>query len=415
MQFGFAKGTHIITLVVTDNLGARSQVATGTVIVIEQPPPVSSVWPMSGRDPQRSGLSPFAGPSVQPHAPTWVFSAGAAIVGDIDLSSEGNLYFATATALYALKRDGTQLVPPSLAGSMSNGATFITEPVIDDRNGSVYIGIRNLDRTSSIVRYDKQLQNATLVAQGDGYFLSSLVIGDNSVLYHASSTAVGAIGNGITWSVTGYTWCQPPALGRDGAVFTVCFSGPSGKGLYKFNGTNGAQLKFAGGFAGTDPMIDARGRLWSGYMAFSGVVFGGAYSAWDNDLNYLGLFSDYTTGRATLLPDGSNVRPGYRFGNTSVLSALAAVSCGNSLCPEPRWGRDLASPDERFDTLASADAEGNVFVGTTLGVYCLDAANGNTKWNINLGDVITTQPAISNDGKVYVGSFGGNVYALGGQ
>src|SRR5262249_31734481 len=99
----------------------------------------SSIWPMSGHDPRRTGLSPFTGPALVPRGPSWVFDAGAPIVGDLAVSSQGNIYFAAGSKLYALNPHGTNLTSP--VGLPDVAAT---SPAIDDRNSFVYIAVGNV-------------------------------------------------------------------------------------------------------------------------------------------------------------------------------------------------------------------------------------------------------------------------------
>ena len=68
---------------------------------------------------------------------------------------------------------------------------------------------------------------------------------------------------------------------------------------------------------------------------------------------------------------------------------------------------------ERFTSLPTADAVGNIFIGSTSAVYCLNSIDGSTKWSLPVSAVVTTQPVISRDGNVYVGTSDGKIYALG--
>jgi len=59
-----------------------------------------------------------------------------------------------------------------------------------------------------------------------------------------------------------------------------------------------------------------------------------------------------------------------------------------------------------------AVADGKVYVGSWDGnVYALDASTGKPVWNYTTGGNVWSSPAVA-DGKVYVGSWDGNVYAL---
>jgi outer membrane protein assembly factor BamB len=59
-----------------------------------------------------------------------------------------------------------------------------------------------------------------------------------------------------------------------------------------------------------------------------------------------------------------------------------------------------------------AVVDGKVYVGSYDGnVYCLDASTGNLAWKYTTGDIVSSSPAVAN-GKVYVGSQDSNVYCL---
>ncbi len=82
-------------------------------------------WPMPGHDAQRTSRANYAGPTSAPSSPSWIFSSGGPIVGDITTSAEGKLYFAS-DKLYALNPDGTSFVPAVTIGIAATG------PVVDD-------------------------------------------------------------------------------------------------------------------------------------------------------------------------------------------------------------------------------------------------------------------------------------------
>jgi len=167
-------------------------------------------------------------------------------------------------------------------------------------------------------------------------------------------------------------------------------------GLSKFNGQTGTNIGVAAYSRGaTEPMMDNQGRLYAGFMAFNGIFYIGSYDTWDSNLNHLSAnWMDYTTSRATLMPDGwSTLKLGY---------------LGLGFRGAYYW--DLSGS---WSSLPSTDNVGKIYIGTPTGVACLNANDGSTKWSFTTGDTITTQPVISNNGLLYAGANSGNIYAFG--
>jgi len=386
------------------------------------------IWPMSGHDPQRTGMSAFLGPKTTPSVvgPAWPFQAESPIIGDIAVSREGNIYFASFN-FYALKPDGSAYAAPvagnQLAGGSSSGYSlmalqpppFLTGPAIDDKNGFVYIAARNFSTGGfDIYRFNKQLQDQTLVYHGSGD-VSQLIVGNNGAVYFSSGQTVNAVGP-VSWTSTAcpYWPSGAPALGSDGSAYFMCPTpnySPPGGGVFKVDSQTGAFVKMApyGGGRSTELMIDNAGIIHAGLIGFDGVMFYGSYDSWDLDLNRgPSRWMDYTTSRATALPDGSTVRWGLAYWDVVVLSFRPAT--GNDW---ENWDIELPNHAiERFSSLPSTDAQGNIYVGSNLGLYCLNPLNGNILWRFPTDGAVTTQPAISTGGAIYVGTSSGKVYAL---
>ena len=302
---------------------------------------VSIVWPMSGHDPQRSGLSSFVGLEIAPTSPSWTYTTSASVIGDIAVSAEGNIYFAS-DKLYALEPDGTLLVP---AVSMS----AVTSPAIDDHNGYVYIG-QSTSNGWDIVRYTKQLQFPIVIFSGTGS-LSPLIIGENGAVYFQYKrfpglvTAAGpvnwtvALCPGESGTVPGSPVPNAPIIGRDGSVYAIC---PEAF-LFKLDGQTGQTLASTGvGRNEVEPMMDMQNHIWSGNQAFGGAIFFGSFVSWDSNLNVVSVdesasFTSFTTARVTMLPDGSTVRRGYTSFPDAVLSFRGAHTWDVEL-PNPRHG-----------------------------------------------------------------------------
>jgi YVTN family beta-propeller protein len=291
------------------------------------------VWPMTGHDPQRMGYSPFIGPKTAP-SPSWIFPTGEPIIGDLVISAEGKIYFAS-DKLYALNLNGTPYAP-------AVPISPLTSPAIDDINGYIYITAQSAPGRYNVLRYSKQLENSTVVFSGAFQFgaivPSAIVVGPDGTIYFSDGVSIIAWGP-RTWISPGQPFFGPcfgnpgllaPTLGRDGSVYSMCQSGGGsgfGSGLYRFDGTTGAQIGFAGySRGGTELIVDLRNDIRAGFQAFNGITFNGSYDTWDADLNQLTATSVFnpTTSRSALMPDGtSTVRIGFSF-QTNELDAIGA-------------------------------------------------------------------------------------------
>jgi PQQ-like domain/Kelch motif/Galactose oxidase, central domain len=373
----------------------------------------NSVWPMTGHDPQRTGLSPFTGPKSAPAKPSWTYPTGAAVIGDLAISAEGIIYF-SSDKLYALNQDGTpyvQAVPISP----------LTSPTVDDINQFVYVTARNATGGYDVLRYSKQLQNPTVVFSGTIQFgvliPTPSIIGPDGTIYFSNGVSVIAVGP-RTWISPGQPFFGPcfgnpglltPTLGHDGSVYSMCQPGGGsgfGSGIYRFDGLTGAQIGFASySRGGTELIIDTQNRLRAGFQAFNGIILFGSYDTWDANLNQLTPTGQgsFTTSRSALFPDGfSTIRIGFSF-QSNGLDATGAHIWG-----VPSGAQTLPN----FSTVPTTDASGNVFVGTVSGVAALSGTDGSTLWFNSLTDTITTQPIISASGTLFVGSSSGKVYAF---
>lgn len=390
--------------------GQRTQEVT--VIARVAKPSSAPIWPMSGHDPQRTGLSQFAGPDSSPGPPLWTFATGAPVVGDLSISSEGIIYFGS-DRLYALNPDGTTYAPPASISGIAAG------PAIDDNSGYVYIPVI-APPGYDLLRFTKQLTGQTTVMHIPqsryDYGISAPIIAPDGTVYLLSGgypATLYSIGSS-TWqnsvcpfAMGSFGTKNAPTLGVDGTVYIMCEGDvyQAGGGLYKLDKTTGTTLAFYGYSRGASELvIDKNQIIHAGFEAFGGIFYLGSYDTWDGKLNHLsGNWMDYTTGRASLFPDGSStIRPGYSSGLNNTIAAEGAHS----------WEVDAdGSTIPDFSSVPSVDAVGTVYVGNTTGVIAY-RNDGSAAWSYSTADTITTQPVISNNGALYVGSSSGNVYAF---
>jgi hypothetical protein len=387
-----------------------------------------AIWPMQGQNPQKSGSSNYLGLTAAPTSTKWTFKTSSSVVGDITVSAEGTIYFAS-DKLYALNPNGTQFASPVVLSKAATG------PAIDDLNGYVYVAVGNTDGSFDVMRYSKSLTNATdIIHVTPAYYglISPLILGTDGTFYFMSGRFPS-----VVYSVGTHSWSNPvcpgeggpipssainaPAIGTDGSIYVMCsgngLSGLVTTGLNKLNPITGAQLAFSVYSYGsiyssgaTEPVIDTLQHIHSGYEAGSGITFLGGYDEWDSNLNLVSTpcmasCTAYTTGRAAVLSDGnSTVRIGYGYNTEHDLTASGKYTwtiVGNG------------HPYPSFTSIPTVDAFGHIFIGTATGIAQMSPTNGSFVWTYSTGDSITTQPAISNTGNLYVGSSSGNVYAFG--
>ncbi len=356
---------------------------------------LSPVWPMSGHDPQRTGLSSFTGPLVVPRGPQLTFDPGSPIIGDLTMSAEGNLYFATGTSVYAIRPDGTQYAAPQ-------ATVAVTGPAIDDRSGYVYVGQQSISGWN-VVRYTKQLQNPLVVYSGTGS-LGPLIVGANGAVYlFTGGTAVAS--GPVNWSTAVCGGLGGgPTIGYNGDVYGMCSDG-----LHRVDGGTGGSPLVSSYPGGVEPMVDSQGNLHSGYegIAFSAVTYvtWGDTSTWDKDLKHIASNSgDYMTSRASLAPDGVSV---VRLGSQDYLGQNYLSLRG----PTTSWDV-FAGIFRAFTSVPTIDAAGKIFVGMSDAMRCVNLSDHSTVWEFPMAERVVTQPVIGNTGTVYVATSSGKVYSF---
>lgn len=360
-------------------------------------PTLDSIWPMSGHDPQRTGHSSLTGPATTPGTPAWTVLTGAPIAGDIAVSAEGNIYFAS-DKLYAYKPDGTPLAPP-----VSLPYPAVSGPAIDDLNGYVYVGAFDQVNSWAVLRIDKSLQTSTIVshATGPNHLLHGLISND-STTYFQDFDGLHAAGK-RNWNQPLREHCNGhfgdiPTIAYNGDVYLACNALDQSGGLYRFDAQTGMLLSNTTVCAGTEIMEDPTRTLWFGKFNANGF---GCYGSMDERLKLLSFDNnDQTSSRSTLLADKtSRVKIGYAFNSAAILVAEGNVS----------W-QVPSNDDQKFVSVPTSDAANHVYVGLQGGVACLDGATGNTLWTLALNDQILTQPVVSAPGSLVVGGQSGRVY-----
>ncbi|MCC7007892.1 MAG: PQQ-binding-like beta-propeller repeat protein [Acidobacteria bacterium] len=400
--WGFRAGTYDITLRVTDGHGGED---TATArIEVTAADPGARVWPMNGHDARRTSRSGSAGPATRPTSPHWVFPTAEPVVGGLSVSAEGRLYFAS-DKFYALGSDGQVFAQAPVAAVSGKAQPVVTSAAIDDVNGFVYFGTYSPGGGWDLLRFNKDLSAPIVLEHGDQQDgqPSDVIVDDQGGVFffvnHRSGAVAYALGS-HSWTSTVCTtrWAGAPAIGADGHVYGAC----PGVGNLKLDRTTGVELA-RGTASGTELMIDDTAHLWGGFQQFTGVIFIGGFSSWNPDLTLASdsCCGEYTTGRASLFPDGtSTVRTGYAFQDDRILAAR-----GTDV-----WSMQVARPGI-FTTDPSVDASGRVFVGANAGLYVLRQVDGTVDWTFATPFPVTGQPVIA-DGAVYFATTNGSVYKL---
>ncbi len=196
------------------------------------------VWPMQGQNPQRTGQSPFAGPTRP--VLHWTYLTGG-IYNSPAIGSDGTVYFGSQdNRLYAVNSSGGHRWTYHTGGGIYNS------PAIGS-DGTVYVG--SLDNRFYAVNSAGMLRWS--YSTGPISSASSPAIGSDGTIYVGSDYDVGsdycqfyAFNSRGTcrWSyqMPGMSSGVPksPAIGSDGTVYV----GSMANRLYAFNLERGRQV-----------------------------------------------------------------------------------------------------------------------------------------------------------------------------
>lgn len=318
--------------------------------------------------------------------------------GDILLSSGGggsNIKVVDEQSLavtdYTLNRSGTtpSLGSADMAVFKLDGPTEL-EPVGHWQN---YIG--NPDYP--YMRYSPYSGPATAPAGNWSYGPADGVVYGGPTIMDGSLTGLGVNDGDIYFSTSG------------GSVYRL-----AGNGAY-LDHTSATLNPLA-----SSPTVDARGFMYVGGSYASSVPT--VYSLSAVDCEVISTFVPYGNGQITSTPtvgpDGTVyicITQGSSGSRATYLFALNVDGSGNL---SEKWRYNLGFANARSDSNVAIGENGTLYVGSPNGSFYALWDRGTTavlKWSISLDAApIAASPCLSPDGRIYIGTYGGNndIYAL---
>jgi len=211
----------------------------------------------------------------------------------------------------------------------------------------------------------------------------------------------------VVWKYQIGQWGITNGFAVDGDRAVVGVAGETEAYVYCFNATTGEVLwKFATGIA------EGWGGSWGSTPAIdNNRVFLGQY---DGFVYCLDLISGSLIWKSIDTLGSVDSSPAISNGRVFISNYCGYVFCFNETNGDLIW--KMVPPGWNWWS-SCAVANGKVFVGTGQPnrLYCLDEITGEVIWEEQLGPSnswIVSSPAISGDGKVFVGSEDGNIYCV---
>lgn len=278
----------------------------------------------------------------------WFYTTEAPINTSPAIDSDGTIYIASGSTLYAFRSDRTQ------EWTYQADDVISTSPVIG-QDGTIYFGAE--DERLYALSQAGDLKWKDFKAECG---IRSAVIGGDDTIY------VGSRDNNIY------------AVGEDSSL--------------KWNHETGGNV--------FDPVIDADGNIYFGSLDFDLYSFGiDGKRRWD--LPELAIYTltigkDGTlyAGQGSMIRDADdNYKDTYFYAlkpdSTILWKYKTDGTCSSSL----------------------VGSNGNIYFPGGYHIYALNA-DGSLEWKLDLGDYIGSNPVMSQDGIMYVGSTNGMLYAI---
>ena len=313
----------------------------------------NSSWPMFHQNPQHTGLSPYAGPSIPSLA--WSYQ-GDRMSSSPAIGSDGKVYISSFDDdsfdgyLYSLNPTA------SLDWSYKTGDGMVSSPAIGS-DGKVYVGSEDycLYSINSSGTFGWSYQTRDVIESSSPAIDSDgkvYIISGDSSLYSINSNG------GLVWSYQSgyYIGSSSPAIGSDGKVYFGSDAQEQNDGyLYSINSSGSLAWSYQNGSdEGSSPAIGSDGKV------------------------YIGSSKSETI-------DGYSYYYGYLYSVNSNASLVWSYQSGGDIFSSPAIGSD-----------------GKVYVGDTR-LYSINSS-GSLVWSYQSGGDIFSSPAIGSDGKVYIGS-----------
>jgi outer membrane protein assembly factor BamB len=365
-----------------------------SIISNPQPPKeldlMNSSWPMYCHDPKHSGQSPFH--TINTWDKIWRYDTIDLANGDVVIGSNGTIYIGS-TGLYAIYNNG------SLKWKYNTYYHNDGAPALDE-NGTIYFGTV-YGSPSYLYALNANGSLKWKYSVGGTYnIFSSPVIGSDNTIYfgcgggHPPSGKIIALnpdGSLLWFFNTSHMVYSSPAIGHDGTIYcgshdTYLYA------LYPNNGTMKWQYK-TGDWIRTSPCIDDAGIIYTVSLDNNlYAIYPNGTLRWKNNLGEAG-----TT--PTIGNDGS-IYCGY--------SNLYAISPDDG---NIKWSYDVDGTIRGGTPCNSIDGE--IIFGTSDGGEIIVLNNdGSEKWRKKIG-TCESAPAIDHQGRIYIGSGSGYLYAFG--
>jgi outer membrane protein assembly factor BamB len=371
---------------------------------IPWPSLANSPWPMYLHDPQHTGRSPYRGP--QEGKVEWRFQTGNSVYSSPTISPDGTVYFGSHDGFfYAVNPDGT------LKWKFQTEVRFIESTALISSDGTIYFPAS--DGVTS--KFYALHPNGALRwrAETSGGEWTLVISKDGETIYAGgprSAFALRARDGSKKWEMANRMRYAP---GLSPSAQTIYWGSYDGH-LYAVDTTGAVKWIYALGGSPSSPSIDNDGNVYingGGYcyaIAENGTLRWKFYTA-----GHLGWSSPSIGNDATIYTVG--------LGGTRLYALDYAGRC--------KWEFDLHSVggslyEKHSENTPIIDSDGTIYLGTLTKRTTSDSINffalhsdGALKYalslrspsepgipeNLRVPDIDST-PAISVDGRIYVGS-----------
>jgi len=363
--------------------------------------PGPAYWQTQKYDYQRSGVSPYEGPTT--NNLLWETSVSAEMTPGPTIGDDGTIYTGTNDGRFiALDTSGDILWELNL-GSYVLGSGSITE------DGRIYVGSWNgttgylyaIECEGDIVwQFDclGNINHATPVIGADG----TVYIGNNNGRFWA----VNPDGTEKWNFVMGGGFTPSPSLGSDGSIYVTSVNShaygltDNGQGDYTIFWDH----EFPGEHIGCPPAVDTDNPFVDNDVVYVSGLYDDILYACDpftDTILWTGAMGQGTSeSSATIGPDHT-VYIGCNDGK------LYAFNQGGTVAWTFQTGQQITAAP-------IIDPDGRLYVPSRdFFIYCLDTTdNGTELWSYETGDIIRTEIAIAPDGTLYCGGHDGYLRAF---
>jgi len=351
---------------------------------------MNSAWPMYCHDTRHTSQSPFS--TINTWDEIWRFDTINLAEGDIVIDDNGTIYVGS-TGLYAIYKNG------SLKWKYTTNFYIDGAPALDE-NCTIYFGTIYGSPSYLYALYTNGSLKWKYSVGGTYSIFSSPVIGlDNTIYfgcgggYPPTGKIIALNSNGsLKWMYnTTHMVYSSPAIGDDGTIYC----GSHDTYLYALYPNNG-MLKWrykTGNWIRTSPCIDDSGIIYC--ISLDNTLYA-LYP--DGGLRWKSFLGEAGTS-PTIGYDGT-IYCGY--------TKLFALYPNNGTI---KWTFDVDGTIRGGTPCNSIDGE--LYLGTSDGGEIIALyLDGTVKWRERIG-ACESAPAIDNNGRIYIGSNSGYLYAFG--